>query len=87
MEYYLKSLSYLKYYDKLSQSILFGNIGEYYFEKGDSRDAEIYLKKAFLKNPTAYTYAIAADRYIITGKYDRARELMAKAPIPINNIP
>lgn len=86
MVYYLKSLSYLKYYDKLSQSILFGNIGEYYFEKGNSRTAELYIKKAFQKNPTAYTYAIAADRYIITGKYDRARELMAKAPIPINNI-
>ena len=86
MVYYLKSLSYLKYYDKLSQSILFGNIGEYYFEKGNSRTAELYIKKAFQKNPTAYTYAIAADIYIKIGKYDRARELMAKAPIPINNI-
>ena len=86
MEYYLKSLSYLKYYDKLSQSILLGNIGEYYFEKGNSKDAEIYLKKAFQKNPTVYTYAIAADIYIKIGKYDRARELMTKAPMPTNNI-
>jgi tetratricopeptide (TPR) repeat protein len=86
LEYNLKALYYLKYYDTISQSILFGNIGEYYFEKGNINKCEEYLKKAFTRNATVYTYAIAADIFITKGKYDKAREIMAKAPLPTNDI-
>lgn len=86
MQYYLKALPFMKYYNKQNQSILLGNIGEYYFEKGNIEKAEEYLKKAFKMLPTAYAYSIIADIYIKNGKYTKAKELMEKVPVPITDI-
>ncbi len=85
IEYYLKAFSYYKYYNKLNQTILLGNIGDYYFEKGDSKKAEVFINKAIQKNPTAYIYSVVADIYIKKGKYAEAEEVMGKAPKTTNH--
>ena len=85
MEYYLKSIPYSKYYNKQSLSILMGNIGDYYFEKGNSKKAEEFINKAIQKNPTAYIYSVVAKMYIKKGKYSKAKEVMAKAPKTTND--
>ncbi len=85
MEYYLKAFSYSKYYDKLNQTILLGNIGEYYFEKGNTQKAEEFLTKALKESHTAYVYTVVADMYIKKGKYVKAEEIMAKAPKTTND--
>jgi len=85
MEYYLKAFSYFKNYDNLNQTILLGNIADYYFEKGNTQKAENFLTKAFKKNSTAYLYTIVADIYIKKGKYAKAEEIMEQAPLPTND--
>ena len=85
IEYYLKAFSYYKYYNKLNQAILLGNIGDYYFEKGNSNKAEKFINKAIQKNPTAYIYSVVAKMYIKKGKYLKAKEVMAKAPKTTND--
>lgn len=85
MEYYLKAIRYSKYYNKQSLSILLGNIGEYYFEKGNIIKADEFLEKAFQKSPNVYTYSVVADMYIKKGKYLKAKEVMEKAPLPTND--
>lgn len=85
MEYYLKAIPYSKYYNKQSLSILLGNIGEYYFEKGNINKADEFLEKAFKNSPNVYTYSVVADMYIEKGEYLKATELMEKAPLPTND--
>jgi uncharacterized protein HemY len=43
---------------------LLGNIGEYYFKKGQVDKADSFLKKAFSKKPNVYTYSVVADIYL-----------------------
>ena len=85
IEYYLKAFSYYKYYNKLNQAILLGNIGDYYFEKGNSKKAGEFINKAIQKSPTAYLYSVVADIYIKKEKYAKAEEIMAKAPKTTND--
>lgn len=85
MVYYLKAIPYSKYYNKQSLSILLGNIGDYYFEKGNSKKAGEFINKAIQKNPTAYIYSVVADMYIEKEKYVEAKEIMAKAPKTTND--
>ena len=60
MEYYFKMLPYLKYYTQENQSILLGNIGEYYFKKGQVDKADSFFKKAFFFLLNVYTYSVVA---------------------------
>ena len=83
--YNLEAIQYSKYYDKLSQTKLLSNIGEYYLYKGNSQKANEFLEKAFQKSPNVYTYSVVADMYIEKGKYLKATELMEKAPLPTND--
>lgn len=64
---------------------MLGNIGDYYFEKGNSKKAEEFINKAIQKNPTAYIYSVVADMYIEKGKCVEAKEIMAKAPKTTND--
>jgi tetratricopeptide (TPR) repeat protein len=85
MAYYLKANFYYKYYDKLNQTILLGNISEYFLKNGNTRKAQEFLNEAFKKDPTTYTYCIFADMYIKRGQYAKASKIMDQAPKTINN--
>ena len=85
-KYEIEVLPYLKYFCKTDQGILLSNISSLYFEKGNIEKAESFLKKALQKNPTVYSYAIAADILIKRGQYAQAQAIMEKSPFPTNNI-
>src|SRR5574344_1974412 len=83
--YNLEAIQYSKYYDKLSQTKLLSNIGEYYLYKGNPQKANDFLEKAFQKSPTTYLYFVVADIYIKKGKYAEAEKIITKTPKSTND--